>query len=131
MVADAAGVPLTLRGVASSFAVTSLRAGEASTAGSRLEALAAAADTLVLLMPLADLVELAERLGRILGERPAALVAAASLPEQRIIRGPVRDIAERARQARIDGPATLLVGEAVASMPALPLEELAAVAEAG
>lgn len=129
--AAAAGVPLTLRGVASAFAVTSLRAGEAHAAGSRLEALAAAADTLVVLMPLADLRELSERLGRVLGARPAALVAAASMPEQRVIRAPVQDIAEHARQARIEGPATLLVGEAVASMPALSIEELAAVAEAG
>src|SRR5205823_6113198 len=63
---SAAGIPLTLRGVASSFAVTSLKAGDASGAGTRLESLAAAADTLVVMMPLADLDELGVRLSRVL-----------------------------------------------------------------
>jgi uroporphyrin-III C-methyltransferase / precorrin-2 dehydrogenase / sirohydrochlorin ferrochelatase len=109
----AAGIPLTSRGVATSFAVTSLKAGEAVGAGSRLEALAQAADTLVLMMPLADLDELGARLARVLGPRPAALVSAASLPGQQVIRGTVGDIAGAARRAQVEGPATLVVGEVV------------------
>jgi uroporphyrin-III C-methyltransferase len=111
---SAAGIPLTLRGVASSFAVTSLKAGDASGAGTRLEALAAAADTLVLLMPLADLDEVGVRLGRVLGDRPAALVAGASTPDQRVVRTSITGLADAARRARIEGPATLVVGEVVA-----------------
>jgi uroporphyrin-III C-methyltransferase/precorrin-2 dehydrogenase/sirohydrochlorin ferrochelatase len=111
---SAAGIPLTLRGMASSFAVTSLKAGDASGAGTRLEALAAAADTLVLLMPLADLDEVGVRLGRVLGDRPAALVAGASTPDQRVVRTSITGLADAARRARIEGPATLVVGEVVA-----------------
>lgn len=113
----AAGIPLTHRGVASSFAVTSLKAGDSAGAGSRLEALAAAADTLVVMMPLADLEELCVHLRRVLGARPAALVARAGTPGQRVIRGSAEDIAERARRARLEGPATLVVGEVVALSP--------------
>jgi uroporphyrin-III C-methyltransferase len=114
----AAGIPLTSRGVASSFAVTSLKAGEAGQAGSRLEALAAAADTLVVMMPLADIDELGSRLARVLGPRPAALVAAAGMPGQQVLRGTVEDIAGAARRARVEGPATLVVGEVVAQSTA-------------
>ncbi|HEY4867744.1 MAG TPA: uroporphyrinogen-III C-methyltransferase, partial [Candidatus Dormibacteraeota bacterium] len=109
----AAGIPLTLRGVASSFAVTSLKAGDAAAAASRLEALAAAVDTLVVLMPLADLDQLGARLTGVLGDRPAALVSAAGTPEERVVRAPVAAVAEAARRARLEGPATLVVGEVV------------------
>jgi uroporphyrin-III C-methyltransferase/precorrin-2 dehydrogenase/sirohydrochlorin ferrochelatase len=127
----AAGIPLTLRGVASSFAVTSLKAGDASGAGTRLEALAQAADTLVLMMPLADLDEVGVRLGRVLGERPAALVAGASTPQQHVVRAPVTGIAEAARRARIEGPATLVVGEVVAWSALHHQAEPGGVAQAG
>jgi uroporphyrin-III C-methyltransferase/precorrin-2 dehydrogenase/sirohydrochlorin ferrochelatase len=127
----AAGIPLTLRGVASSFAVTSLKAGEAADAGSRLEALAAVADTLVLMMPLADLEELGSRLTHVLGPRPAALVAAAGMPGQRVIRGTVEDIAGAARRARVEGPATLVVGEVVARSASQGVPESAGAGRAG
>jgi uroporphyrin-III C-methyltransferase/precorrin-2 dehydrogenase/sirohydrochlorin ferrochelatase len=120
----AAGIPLTHRGVAASFAVTSLKAGDAPSAASRLEALAAAADTLVVMMPLGDLDELGARLSRVLGARPAALVAAAGRPEQRVVRGTVGDIAAAARRARVEGPATLVVGEVVALLACEPAEAL-------
>jgi len=123
----AAGIPLTHRGVATSFAVTSLRAGEAAGAGARLEALAQAADTLVLMMPLGDLDELGTRLAGVLGPRPAALVAAAGLPGEQVIRGTVGEIATAARRARIEGPATLVVGEVVALSAAQPAAVSAAV----
>jgi uroporphyrin-III C-methyltransferase/precorrin-2 dehydrogenase/sirohydrochlorin ferrochelatase len=127
----AAGIPLTSRGVASSFAVTSLKAGEAAQAGSRLEALAAAADTLVVMMPLADIEELGSRLGQVLGPRPAALVAAAGMPGQQVIRGTVEDIAAAARRARVEGPATLVVGEVVAQSPALAISSARGAGAAG
>jgi uroporphyrin-III C-methyltransferase / precorrin-2 dehydrogenase / sirohydrochlorin ferrochelatase len=127
----AAGIPLTHRGVATSFAVTSLKAGDAAGAGSRLEALAAAADTLVVMMPLADLDELGARLSRVLGGRPAALVAAAGRPEQQVVRGTVADIAEAARRARVGGPATLVVGEVVALGASEPVACSAGAGRAG
>ena len=127
----AAGIPLTHRGVAASFAVTSLKAGEAAQAGSRLEALAAAADTLVVMMPLADLEELGSMLARVLGPRPAALVAAAGLPGQRVIRGTVEDIAGAARRAQVEGPATLVVGEVVGRSAAQEVASSRAAGAAG
>ena len=127
----AAGIPLTLRGVASSFAVTSLKAGDAAAAASRLEALAAAVDTLVVLMPLADLDQLGARLTGVLGDRPAALVSAAGTPEERVVRAPVAAVAEAGRRARLEGPATLVVGEVVGWSAAHPLAPPAQAVGAG
>jgi uroporphyrin-III C-methyltransferase len=45
---------------------------------------------------------------------PAAIVARATLPDQRVIVGTLADIAERAREAGVEGPALLIVGEVVA-----------------
>jgi len=111
----AAGIPLTLRGVSTSVAFATATAADAGLPD-RLTELAAGADTLVLLMPLGVLDELAARLAAVLGpDRPAALIARATLPDQRVARGRLRDIAALARAAGIEAPATLVVGEVVAA----------------
>ncbi|TMB92419.1 MAG: uroporphyrinogen-III C-methyltransferase [Chloroflexi bacterium] len=108
-----AGIPLTHRGVASSVAFVTAQQRDGG-ASDGLEALAAAADTLVVLMPLRGLDELAARLARVLGEdRPAALVAAASTPAEQVVTGMLRDIDAAAQRAGVSSPATLVVGEVV------------------
>jgi uroporphyrin-III C-methyltransferase len=59
---------------------------------------------------------------------PAAVVSHATLPSQRTIVGTLADIAARARDAEIEAPALLIVGEVVARQveSPLPIEELAA-----
>lgn len=112
----AAGIPLTMRGVAASVAFATAT-GTGAEIPERLLGLAAAADTLVLLMPLGVLDDLAARLAQRLGpDRPAALVANATLPTQREARGTLRDIAASARAAGIEAPATLVVGEVVGAI---------------
>jgi len=113
----AAGIPVTLRGVASSLAITT-----AHTAGSldRLRDLALATDTLVVLMPRANLAEVAAVLaGAVGGSRPAAVISNATLPNQRSVSGPLEQIARLADRAAIETPATLVVGDVVAAAPAL------------
>ncbi len=112
----AAGIPLTMRGVASSVAlVTGTEAGGAGPG--RLAELAAAADTLVVLMPLYVLDSLVSRLLPIVGaDRPAALVAQGTLPQQRMARARLADIAAAAREAGIEAPATLIVGRVVTAV---------------
>jgi siroheme synthase len=86
-----------------------------------LEALAAEADTLVVLMPLADLAGLTRRLAAVVGpDRPAALVAEATTPRQRVLRAPLGELAGLAAEARIASPATLIVGEVARAVEPLP-----------
>jgi uroporphyrin-III C-methyltransferase len=105
-----AGIPVTHRGVAASFAVVS-----ASLTGGRLADLgrvATATDTLVVLMA-------AERLGEVCAalvaagrpaSEPAAVVGWAATRAQRTLTGTLADLAE----AEVEAPATLVVGPVAA-----------------
>ena len=109
----AAGISVTKRGIASSVAITT-----AQGAGSldRLTDLARAADTLIVLMALGELAEVAALLGRAVGgSRPAAVIGNATLPAQRSVSGTLDRIARLAADAAIEAPATLVVGDVVAA----------------
>jgi uroporphyrin-III C-methyltransferase / precorrin-2 dehydrogenase / sirohydrochlorin ferrochelatase len=109
-----AGIPLTLRGLASSVAFATARAGGGAPAD--LARLADAADTLVVLMALDGLAATAEGLAEVLGRaRPAAVVAAAGTRRQRVVRGDLGTIAAACSAAALEAPATLVVGEVVAA----------------
>jgi len=117
-----AGIPLTLRGVASSVAFATAR-GRGG-ARSDLTALAAAADTLVVLMALDGLAGTAEALAEVVGPaRPAAVVAAAGTSRQRVVRAELGMVAAACSEARLEPPATLIVGEVVAAASARGLTE--------
>lgn len=106
----AAGIPATLRGVASSIAITTAQGG----APGRIGALAATADTLVVLMARANLAAVAREVAAAVGDStPAAVVSRATWPDQRSVRGNLSDIARLADEARLTAPATLIVGEVV------------------
>jgi uroporphyrin-III C-methyltransferase/precorrin-2 dehydrogenase/sirohydrochlorin ferrochelatase len=110
----AAGIPLTMRGVSSSLAVTT---GEGDASSDRIARLAVAADTLVVLMAHVRLSELTSEIAAVLGPgRPAAVVSCASLPEQKVVTGTLGDLAARSADADIRAPATLIVGEVVAQV---------------
>jgi uroporphyrin-III C-methyltransferase len=112
----AAGVPLTHRGLSSSFAVVS-----ASLAGGRpadLGRVATAVDTLVVLMAAGHLGEVCAALiaaGRPPSE-PAAVVASATTGAQRTLAGTLAELAG----ARVEPPATLVVGRVAALAGSLP-----------
>src|SRR5260370_6349452 len=113
----AAGIPVTLRRVASSIAITTAQ-GERSL--DRLGELAPAADTLVVLMPRSNLAEVAATLARAVGgSRPAAVISNATLPNQERVRGPLDRIAPIADPAAIGPPATLVLGDVAAAAPTL------------
>jgi len=120
----AAGVPVTHRDVARSFAV--ITASTAHGDGTPdLGPVSAAVDTLVLLMAAGRLPEICAALvaaGRPLDE-PAALVMWATTPEERSVVGTLEDLPALAAAAGMGPPATLVVG-AVAAIP----REVAAVA---
>ena len=117
---SAAGIPVTHRGLARSFAVVT-----ASTAGTAhgsdatdLRGIATAVDTLVLLMAAGRLADTCRALidaGRDADE-PAALVMWATTPEERTVIGTLTDLPGLAAAASLGPPATLIVGE-VAAIP--------------
>jgi uroporphyrin-III C-methyltransferase len=109
-----AGIPVTHRGVAQSFAVVT--GSTAHGDGVDLGRVATATDTLVVLMAAGKLAETCRELvvaGRAATE-PAAIVQWAATPEQRSVVGTLTSLPEQARDARIGPPATLVVGEVAA-----------------
>jgi len=109
----AAGIPVTHRELAAGFAVvTARRSGD----GPELDWSALARiPTLVVLMGLAALGDVVERLIRA-GASPdtrAAVIASATLPTQRTVAGTLATIGALAREAKLESPATLVVGEVV------------------
>ncbi len=112
--AAGAGIPLTDRRLASSVALATAHVGggrEMTPDWGRL----AGADTLVIYMGVRRLQRTADGLiaaGRA-GSTPAALIRWATRPDQQVVSGTLRTIARRAREARLDPPALLVVGEVV------------------
>jgi uroporphyrin-III C-methyltransferase len=112
----AAGIPVTFRGVARSFAVLTAQTADSdpkAVAGLKLDKI----DTLVFLMGRANLPRIAGALiaaGRN-AQTPVACIERATTPQQRIVTGRLADIAETARHAGLSAPMVIVVGE-VASL---------------
>ncbi len=112
-----AGVPLTHRGYASSAAFITGHEDEEKTVSTiRWRELAGGVDTLVFLMGIKNLGEIT---GRLIGEgkdprTPACVIQWGTLPRQRVIAGPLEEIADMARRADIRPPGILVVGDVVA-----------------
>lgn len=108
-----AGIPLTHRKFASSFAVVTghqARQGHSAVDWSKL---ANAVDTLAILMGVHNLPAIAAKLiahGRA-PETPAAVIRWGTTPAQQTVVGTLADIAEKA--AHIESPAVIVVGEVV------------------
>jgi len=124
--AASAGIPLTQRGLSQSVTfVTGHTPGEDSLDWSTL---AQRGQTLVFYMGVGKLGAIVDRL-RSAGATetlPAALIERATLPEQRVLRGTLAEIADLGSRAGISPPALLIVGEVAApgepaASPARPL----------
>jgi uroporphyrin-III C-methyltransferase/precorrin-2 dehydrogenase/sirohydrochlorin ferrochelatase len=104
-----AGIPLTHRGTARSFAVAS------GVAGHDVNQDFPKADTLVLLMSLFRLEEIVPVL---LGKgyapsTPAAAIQDGSLPEQRVLRATLATLREETAKAGFDSPTLVVIGDVV------------------
>jgi uroporphyrinogen III methyltransferase/synthase len=112
-----AGIPVTHRGVASSFAVITGHGPDTGDEGAELSIdwtkAATGADTLVFLMGIGRLEEIAAKLvehGRA-PDTPVAVVEWGTLPRQRTVAGTLATIAADARAAGLQPPAVTVVGE--------------------
>jgi uroporphyrinogen III methyltransferase/synthase len=111
-----AGIPLTHRGLASSFAVVT--GHEACDGGPavRWDELATAVDTLVVLMGLESLSRIVARLlahGRA-PDTPVAVIRWGTTKDQEIVSGRLRDIVSKAEAAALGAPVVIVIGDVVA-----------------
>ena len=111
-----AGIPVTHRGVASTFAVVTGHEDpgkdEPAIDWGRL---ATAVDTLVLLMGVKTLPEIVDRIieGGRPAETPVAVIQSGTTPDQRTVTGTLADIVRRVQEAKLTPPAITVVGEVV------------------
>ena len=111
-----AGIPVTHRELSGAFTVVTGHDAATDRRPVGWHALAGTDHTLVILMGLARLGEIASRLvaeGRD-PSTPVAVIQEASLPSQRVVLGTLEDIAERVEAAGLRPPATTVVGPVAA-----------------
>lgn len=112
-----AGIPVTHRAVSRSFHVmTGHTLSEEGTLPEDFEAFAGLNGTLVFLMGLGNLPLIADGLlkqGKS-EETPAAVIQNGTLLEQKVVRGTLKNIREKVKEAGIGSPAIIVVGETAA-----------------
>ncbi len=111
-----AGIPVTHRGVSRSFHVITAHSAANDGMPEDLPELAKLHGTLVFLMGLGKLKELAQELQKegMSGDTPAAVISGGNSPNPAAVRGCLRDIAERSRIAGVKPPAVIVVGKTAA-----------------
>jgi uroporphyrinogen III methyltransferase / synthase len=108
-----AGIPLTHRDFASSFAVVTGHEARKAQSAVDWAKLATAVDTLVILMGLTNLPTIVEKLvahGRP-AQTPVAVIRAGTTPDQETVVGTLADIVDKS--ALIEAPALIVVGDVV------------------
>ena len=111
-----AGIPITDRRYSASFAVvTGHKDPTRVTQDTRWADLGRAADTLVILMGMQNLEGLVEKIiaGGLSPETPAAVVVDGTLPSQRVVEAPLKQLAERVRAEGLGAPAVVVIGNVV------------------
>ncbi|MGB5099194.1 MAG: uroporphyrinogen-III C-methyltransferase [Methanothrix sp.] len=112
---ELAGIPVTHRGVASSLIIVTGHEEPGKETPLDWAAIATLGGTLVVLMGVSRLehnVEALIKAGKS-PQTPAAMVEKGGWPEQRMISATLADIAEKAKEAMIESPAILVVGDVV------------------
>lgn len=111
-----AGIPVTHRGLATSFEVVTGHQAKGAVAMVDWVRVANGADTLAIYMGVGRMAEITRQLmdGGRPEETPAAVVQSGTTPSQVTVTGCLGDIAERSREAGINPPAVLLVGRVTA-----------------
>jgi uroporphyrin-III C-methyltransferase len=108
-----AGIPLTHRFYASSIAITTGSQAEGAGRPVRWDKLAGAVDTIVALMGLEPLKNIAENLMKagLSPDTPAAIIEWGTLKRQRVLIGKLSNIAEEAHAKKFKPPSVIVIGE--------------------
>lgn len=118
----AAGIPVTQRGTSADFAVVSGHRDpgepgrEQPAGGWNWAELAVGPATLILLMAMGRLADIAAELiehGRP-ADTPSAVIQNGTLPDQRVLRAPLSELAKRAAADGFDAPAVVVIGAVAA-----------------
>ncbi len=114
-----AGIPVTHRGVAASLVIVTGRAGPIGEAPDVDWERVAGADTIIVLMGVANHDELVRRLiaGGRSPETPVAAIRWGTTAQQRVVVGTLETIAVRIREAPLRPPGILVVGPVVSLIP--------------
>ena len=111
-----AGIPLTHRGVASSFTVvTGHKASSKGATSIAWDRLAEGSDTLVILMGIGNLENVVDQLirnGRP-SSTPVAVITQGTTHRQRCVIGELHNITEKVRSERLEPPSVIVVGDVV------------------
>jgi len=111
-----AGIPVTQRGIASSFAVVTGHEDPSKDDSSiNWEKLATGVDTLIFLMGMKNLPEIVSRLiefGRPL-DTPVAVIKEGTKPNQKTIIGSLENIVKKVKKQRLSPPAVIVIGEVI------------------
>jgi len=111
-----AGIPVTHRGIASSFTVvTGHKASEKGESDIEWGKLSAGADTLVILMGIGNLVNLVDQLIRNNkpSSTPVAVITHGTTGRQRCVTGTLQDIIEKVKSENLQPPSVVVVGDVV------------------
>jgi uroporphyrinogen III methyltransferase/synthase len=111
-----AGIPVTHRGVATAFTVVTGHEEPGKDEELDWEALARVGGTIVVLMGVSRLSENVSALlrGGISPDTPAALIERGWSPEERLVVASLGEIVDEAKEAEVESPAILVVGDVVA-----------------
>lgn len=112
--AESAGIPVTHRGVSRSFhVITGHTADKHSDAAIDYITLAKEEGTLIFLMGIGNLPVIARELQKAgkAGSTPAAVIERATTKRQRVVRGTLADIVQKAEEEGIQPPSVVVVGE--------------------
>ncbi|MGC5774739.1 uroporphyrinogen-III C-methyltransferase [Paenibacillus pabuli] len=108
-------IPLTHRGVASSFACVTGTGSDGNVSSVRWDLLAHSVDTLVIYMGISQLPQIQQALlyhGKN-GCTPAALIERGTTSQERIITGTLAELHSLALSQNVSNPALIMIGEAV------------------
>lgn len=113
--AASAGIPLTHRGVATSFAVVTGSRCNDAVEPVRWDALAHSVDTLAIYMGMSQLGEITEQLIRHGKDpqTPVALIEKGTTAQERTVTGTLANIVKLAAVMKISNPAMIIIGEVV------------------
>lgn len=110
-----AGIPVTHRGTSGGFHVVTAHNRKDELANLDFEAMARGNETCVFLMGLGKLGEIAEGLMQagMSPHMPAAVISHATMPDQQVCTAPLNEIEREVKEAGIESPALIVVGEVI------------------